>query len=85
LRYIERDNLFRWTVPTVRAAVFPAVAGIHDHSRKRFTRVFNAGSSNRAASGEQRDQCECDDATDETCHSLLIAKTDAASKCFAET
>ena len=62
-----------------------AQAGIHDHRGKRFARVFDAGSSDRAACGERSDQCECDEATDETRHSHLIAKTGAASKCFAET
>src|SRR4030095_15203830 len=49
LGYIERARLFRWTEAAVRAAVFPTVAGIHDYSGKRFARVFNAGSTNRAA------------------------------------
>src|SRR4029077_12091732 len=49
LGYIERDRLFRWTGATVRTAIFPAVAGIHDYSGKGFGRVLNAGSSNRAA------------------------------------
>src|SRR4029453_7250787 len=38
LGYIERDRLFRWTGATVRAAIFPAVAGIHDSVIKLFGR-----------------------------------------------
>src|SRR6185369_8221439 len=50
LRYIERDHLFRRPIAAIRAAIFSAVPGIHDYGAKGFARVFNAWSSNGAAS-----------------------------------
>jgi hypothetical protein len=49
LGYIERHHFFRWTVAAIRTAIFSAVPGIHNYGTKRFARVFDAGSSNRAA------------------------------------
>ena len=49
LRYIERNHFFRRTITAIRAAVFPTMTGIHNHSSERFARVFDAGSSNGAA------------------------------------
>ena len=46
---IEGDHLLRWTIATIRAAIFAAVSGIYDHGVKSFARVFDRRSSNRAA------------------------------------
>ena len=80
LGYVKRDHLFRWAIATIGAAILPAVAGIYHHSIKCFAGVLNGGRSNRAASGERSNKCDCDEAAEETQHSDLIAKTSALAK-----
>src|SRR5262245_38974742 len=57
---IEGNHLFRWTIAAICAAVFASMPSIYYHGIKSLGRVFDRGSSNRAACGERRDQRKYD-------------------------